>query len=472
MKINKLFLLISVMLISLAGCQQRNDDSQKESESVSEESSVSESSEEIIDVKDESEYEYENRIEEPSSVIHNMEDLKSITDYHAFYKDTDSFDVTIASDYLYSTKQKTVKSEINYLYWYGELVNGVMGISGTVKDETTWTINYQFYDNAVINGHPTTYMLRDLFYQEPTSNRDSDYNEFATEDESKPVADVATTQQLWYAAEHGYRINPIEGSSAEKYYEMSKDLLRRIIKDDMSEYEKVSTIYDYIEHHASYCNESLDLQDSDDPVNYPDVNCARHKAFFIEGFFDNNTVVCDGYSKVYTLLGRMEGLEIVRGSGTSDQSWTSKEVFGHAYCFVKLDGEYYLSCPTWGQINGVIPNAKFALQKKYFLAPKSYMDSYPCTRWSELTFATKSNMLDYFKNTLVTIGSITYKGYVDDSISPNDYLQLMKKNPGSFMDVYFANSTIADSFRSTFTNSGVNRIEVSSREFVLININN
>ena len=455
MKISKLLILISSSLVVLTGCNKNKpvEDS---------------SSEEIIDVKDESEYEYTNKIQEPSSTIHNMEDFKLITDYHAFYKDATSFDVTIASDYVYSTRQKTVESEVNYLYWYGELVNGAMGIAGTKKDATTWTINYEFYKNAYMDGHPTSSMLTDLFYKEPTSNRDATYNNFATEDESKPIADVATTQQLWYAAEHGYRINPIAGSKAEKYYNMSKDLLRRIIRDDMSEYQKVSTIYDYIEHHASYCYEALELPNSEDPKNYPDVYCARHKAFFIEGFFDNNTVVCDGYSKIYTLLGRMEGLTIVRGSGTSDQRWASKEVAGHAYCFVELDGEYYLSCPTWGQNR--ISISQFILEKKYFLAPKSYMDDYPCTDWASFTYATKLNNVDYFKNTSITVGDNTLNAYIEESVTPDNYVQLLKNNNDAFMDLCFVNMSHADTFKSVMVKAGLHYAEINSKEVVFYNI--
>ena len=463
MKINRVVVLLSFAIVSLAGCQKKTTPS----ESI-EESTVSESSEEEVHVKDESQYTYENRIEEPSSTIHNMEDFKLITDYHAFYKDTDSFDVTVAPDYVYETKQKTVDSEINYLYWYGELVNGVMGISGTKKNDNTWTINYQFYNNAYIDGHPTTTMLTDLFYQEPQSNRDAEYNDFATEDVNKQVVDVATTQQLWYAAEHGYRVNPIEGSLAEKYYEKAKDLLRQIVSDDMSDYQKTATIYDYIEHHASYCYEALDLPDGEDPVHYPDVYCARHKSFFIEGFFDNHSVVCDGYSKIYTLLGRMEGLEIVRGSGTSDQRWQSKEVAGHAYCFVKIDNQYYLSCPTWGQQR--VNMSKFVLNKQYFLSPREYMDSsYPCIDWTDLEYAKSTNSVNYFKNIQIVNGEKTLSPYVNSGSLLDDYVELLNGEANCFVDLYFQSVLTKREYKNSMKAEGFQVIEINNSELVVYN---
>ena len=433
---NKLLILLGVSLLVLAGCNKSNSSSDTD---TNETESVETESFDIV----ERQYTYTNKITEPSSTIHNMEDFKLITDYHAFYKDVKRFDLTIASDYVYETTQKTVDSEINYLYWYGELINGVMGISGKEKDKNTWTIEYQYYENAVEDGRETAVRLDDLFYVEPTSDRSSDYDGFATEDKTKPVADVATTQQLWYAAEHGYSINTLPNSSAEKYYNKAKELLRNIIKNDMTDYEKTATIYDYIEHHASYCYEALDLPDSDDPANFPDVNCARHKAFFIEGFFDNNTVVCDGFSKVYTLLGRMEGLEIVRGSGTSDDRWITKEVAGHAYCFVNIDGQYYLSCPTWGQVR--ITQKKFVLHKTYFLAPKSYMSNYPCLDWQDLNYAYGSNISKYFKNIKVEMDGEELTPYITNQ-SYSSYLTQLQKSRGTFMDLYFSDSSVKSSF--------------------------
>ena len=461
---NRLLIILSIALISLSGCNKKPVESESESESETE--TITETETEDSTIYDERNYEYVNKIEEPSSTIHSMEDLKKLTDYHAFYKDVDSFDVNLDFDYMYKTKQRTMESEINYLYWYGELVNGVMGISGTKKSSSTWTITYEYYDNAYINSRETVHPLDDLLYTEPTSNRSADYNDFATEDETKPNADVATSQQLWYAAEHGYRMNALPDTPAEKYYNLSKDLLRNIIKNDMTDYEKVTTIYDYIEHHSSYCYQALEAPDSDDPANFPDRVCAQYKAFFIEGFFDNNTIVCDGFSKIYTLLGRMEGLNIVRGSGTSDTRWTTKEVAGHAYCFVELDGKYYLSCPTWGQQR--ITQNEFVLEKNYFLSPKSYMDSYQCQAWNEFTYATSINNVDYFKNLKKTINGNELCGYINGQ-DPSPYFDLLKVNSKSFMNLYFANSGQRDVFINALP-SGIRFVSITSQEYVFINI--
>ncbi len=371
----KITLLFSSLLF-LVGC------SSTPSESESEEPYI-----------DENDITYVNYIEEPSYEVHDITDLMAVCDYNAFYKN-ESFDVTIASDYTYSSPQGEIYNEICYLYWNSELINGVMGITGEDNGDSTWTISYTFYHNAYVDTAQQYSVMTDLSYRPIEQTRSADYDDFATEDESKPVADVYSTQQLWYAAEHGYRINCIEDSPAEYYYDLAKDVLREIIDDEMDDYDKVSAIYDYIEHRATYSYKATNIPDASDPTNYPDEYAATYKAYFIEGFFDNDSVVCDGFAKVYTLLGSMEGINIVRGSGTSDTSYTTKEVAGHAYCFVEIDGEYYLSCPTWGQ-NTYTTGVNF--NHYYFLTIESSISPYLCTYWEDLTYATSSSNNRWFQ---------------------------------------------------------------------------
>ena len=462
MNLRKLLILSSLVFV-ITGCQKtpkqpsessHSEESKETEESegsiVSEEGDSEEENFEII----ERAYSYENRLEEPSSIVSNIAELAAFVDYHAFYKDVRQFDVTISEDYVYSAPQKKAYNEGCYLYWRDELVNGVMGISLTEKNQTTWTVDFTFYENAVIDGNPTTSMFKDLSYVEPTSDRSEDYNGFATEDEFKPVVDVASSQQLWYAAEHGYRINALSGSPAEHYYNEAKKILKSIIKDDMSDYQKADTIYNYITHHASYCYEALDLPESEDPVNYPDKYCAPHKAFFLEGFFDNHTVVCDGYSKVYTLLGRMEGLHILRGSGTSDHSWITKEVAGHAYCYVEIDDKYYLSCPTWGQMR--LTENKFIVSQTYFLNTRAHMDdNYPCSFWKEYEYADEPNYMDEFKGRFINIDENQYSMYIPlgKSYSPLiNYFKNLAEN-SCYVEIYFASSGQVSSFKNELPKS-------------------
>lgn len=363
------------------------------------------------DYLDERDYLYGNKLAVPTATVSDIRELMAVCDYHAFYKD-ENFVVTLTDDYRYSTDAGDLESELNYLYWHSELINGAMGLTAAKgkTDPNKVLVTYVFYHNAYVESEPYFTAWTDVAYREPNGNRGADYDDFATEDLTKPVCDVATTQQLWYAAEHGYRINCLAGSPAEKYYGMAKDLLRSIIRTDMTDLQKLETIYDYIDHHATYdYTSAYNAPPVPNPKLFPDEYAATCKCFFIEGFFDDpdgGLVVCDGFSKIYTLLGRMEGLEIIRGSGTSDTEWKSRETMGHAYCFVRLGDVWYLSCPTWGQTHS--ETASFT-NHNWFLAPHSFIDPYRCRYWADL------NLYD------------NVKSYV----------------PGNYTDRYFADQTFS-----------------------------
>ena len=446
----KSLIILSVLLLGLTACNKANNEST--SGSVIEEVDPS---------RVENSYNYKNRLKEPSSTIHNIDDLMAITDYHAFYKDVTSFEVNLASDYTYASPQKTMENEINYLYWYGELINGMMGIYGEVKDSSTWTINYVYYPSAIKDGVATTTLKKDVFYKETSGLRNDQYNEFATEDETKPLCDVATTQQLFYAAEHGYRINAFEDSSALNYYDKCKTVLRNIISDDMTDYQKVSTIYDYIEHHATYDYEALNDPDTSDMDNFPDEYAANRKCYYIEGFFDNSTVVCDGYSKIYSLMCNMEGIQAYRRIGSADKRWVSKAVPGHAYCFINLDNTYYLSCPTWGQYR--IGN-KIVTEKYYFLSPLSYISPYDTLNYQDLNLTNSMNNVDYFKNNKVSSGGETLSAYVGLNADSSKYFALLNEND-TYMDLYFSSSSLANNFINN-VGSKINYFQTNDHEYV------
>ena len=251
------------------------------------------------------------------------------------------------------------------------LINGVMGFNAEDKGNNVWEFSYIIYKNAYKSFSPFFTQWNDVLYTTQTSDREDTYNDFATEDDTKPLCDVSTTQQLWYAAEHDYSVSVIPGSPAENYYNKAKDLLRDIIPSNATYLQKLSIIYDYIHHTTTYDYNALYEPDAPNPRLYPDEICAGDKCYYIEGFFDNNLVVCDGFSKIYTLLGKMEGLDIVRGSGTSDKTWKTREVAGHAYCFVKYEGTWYLSDLTWGQFQYSTGGRRSCNYHHYFLKKKT-----------------------------------------------------------------------------------------------------
>ena len=454
----KLILLLPFLLLPLTGCDKDIP-------------LPTPSEPDVTDGNDERNYRYTNKLVKPSFTVSNMKELSAAVDYCAFYK-IEYFDITL-NNYVWSTRNNVLKEELNYLYWYGELVNSVMGMNAQAIKNNVWRFQLTFYKNAYKDTEETKVQLNQIIDFKFAGDRDDSWNNFATDDPSKPVVDVATTQQLWYAVEHGYRVNPIEYSPADYYYDQAKDLLRHNVLSTASSEEKMASIYDLIISTCQYDYEALDYPEPQNPDLYPDETCAGYKAFFLEGYFDNNLLVCDGYAKLATLLGRMEGIEIVRGTGThyTAKDWKSRSVSGHGYTYFKntKDNKWYLACPTWSHIN--VPNTSYyVLTHTYFFASKALMYTYENTNWQDLNYATKSNY-SYYSARKYTYQDKEYDLLLDTVEEANAALETLKKSQRGFID-FCVNPNIENEVFNEITNLITNGAKENEYQGTRLNVLN
>ncbi len=190
------------------------------------------------------------------------------------------------------------------------------------------------------------------------------YDEFVSDDYFI-TQEVATSEQLYWAVEN--RVSPlvVAGSRAESIYNIAKNVLREIIHPSMSEYEKALSIFDWITVHTAYDNADIEkiYTDTKDLAN--PIYITLSPAYYLEGVFIKGVAVCDGFSKAYSLLCNMEGIECIRITGMAGGA--------HAWNKVKVDGNFYLVDITWTEIKAQItnpgdgPNGKEYLTHKYFL---------------------------------------------------------------------------------------------------------
>ncbi|MBQ2876737.1 MAG: hypothetical protein IJE25_06990 [Clostridia bacterium] len=168
--------------------------------------------------------------------------------------------------------------------------------------------------------------------------RADDFDDFAIELREKTL-DVYNSEELWWAVEHGYKPTfPMEGTKAELFYERAKMILRDIITDGMSDYEKALAIYEYLIEAVSYDYDAYYNAGTGDEEK-------RNTCYYLEGVFEVGRAVCDGKSKAYVLLCGIEGIECVRDFGSSVDGGA-----GHAWNYVKIDGEWYMVDTTEGDI--------------------------------------------------------------------------------------------------------------------------
>lgn len=195
-------------------------------------------------------------------------------------------------------------------------------------------------------------------------------------DSVKETMNVSTSNMLYKAVAWGYK--PVfMGSQAEnlkQIYDNAKDALSYIVSDDMSEYEKVHAIYDYIIYNVRYDHDCANAEDKYVSGNLSLNEKMKYYGYYLEGIFldkfykKDMHAVCDGKSKAFVLMCGIEGITAVRISG--EASSDGKNFGGHAWNKVLLDlngtgdKEWYFVDTTWGDVGD---DSKEFLSHAYFL---------------------------------------------------------------------------------------------------------
>lgn len=167
---------------------------------------------------------------------------------------------------------------------------------------------------------------------------------------------VETSEELYWAVENNYTPICVENSRAELIYDLAKNILNDIIGNNMTDFEKALCIFDYICSTTTY-----DKRNFSQVTLLPSYKTTQIPSFYLEGVFLKGVAVCDGFSKAFSLLCNMEGLDCVRIVGSAVQYAATEN---HAWNKVKINGEWYLVDTTWGELSSGFTER---LTHKYFL---------------------------------------------------------------------------------------------------------
>lgn len=195
-------------------------------------------------------------------------------------------------------------------------------------------------------------------------------------DSVKETMSVSTSNMLYKAVAWGYK--PVfmgsQADNLQQIYDNAKDALSDIVSDEMSEYEKVHAIYDYIIYNVRYDHDCANAEDKYVSGNLSLNEKMKYYGYYLEGIFLNKFykkdmhAVCDGKSKAFVLMCGIEGITAVRISG--EASSDGKNFGGHAWNKVLLDlngtgdKEWYFVDTTWGDVGD---DSKEFLSHAYFL---------------------------------------------------------------------------------------------------------
>lgn len=192
----------------------------------------------------------------------------------------------------------------------------------------------------------------------------------------KETMSVSTSNMLYKAVAWGYK--PVfmgaQADNLQQIYDNAKDALSYIVSDEMSEYEKVHAIYDYIIYNVRYDHDCANAEDKYASGNLSLNEKMKYYGYYLEGIFldkfykKDMHAVCDGKSKAFVLMCGIEGITAVRISG--EASSDGKNFGGHAWNKVLLDlngtgdKEWYFVDTTWGDVGD---DSKEFLSHAYFL---------------------------------------------------------------------------------------------------------
>lgn len=192
----------------------------------------------------------------------------------------------------------------------------------------------------------------------------------------KETMSVSTSNMLYKAVAWGYK--PVfmgaQADNLQQIYDNAKDALSYIVSDEMSEYEKVHAIYDYIIYNVRYDHDCAHAEDKYVSGNLSLNEKMKYYGYYLEGIFldkfynKDMHAVCDGKSKAFVLMCGIEGITAVRISG--EASSDGKNFGGHAWNKVLLDlngtgdKEWYFVDTTWGDVGD---DSKEFLSHAYFL---------------------------------------------------------------------------------------------------------
>ena len=260
---------------------------------------------------------------------------------------TTSIDLFMEYDYGSLDKMMDYLSD-NAISIYGYRLNASSTDSNNVKLKVTYTPLATVKTGKVLYTQVASANAAAF-----NSERTNDFSDFAVKKLSSSYT-VSNSDALYYVLEHGMR--PVIASSAtelKRLYSEMEDVLRRCVDDGMTDAEKVRAIYEYLILNTTYDGELLEKVKAN-------ADTDGNRSYCLEGVFEDRLAVCDGISKAFCCLCRMEGIECVRVLGTK----AGKGAVSHAWNKVKLDGVWYIVDATSG---GTIVGNEEVLTYKFFL---------------------------------------------------------------------------------------------------------
>lgn len=248
----------------------------------------------------------------------------TLQEYINSYNDANNPEVKLTvNDRLLELSKQAISNYKERAYLSKDLEMPKEYISGSVN---YYLYNYEskFNDEKVIISGTNNALVK-AKYEAIDVARPSNY---IFDLELKEKYDVSTTEQLFSVVQSGYAPNFVIGSeTAKQVYENCKAILRSICSDDMKDYEKVISIYNWVIKNVNYnydfeksqMDKSLGSTVSDtSTILVGDCIYNYLEAIFIS---EDKLAVSNAIAKAFVLMCGLEGIEAIKVNGKKNATY-------------------------------------------------------------------------------------------------------------------------------------------------------
>lgn len=320
----------------------------------------------------------------------------------------------------------------------------------SATDTILVTLNINYYDTTT----PLTVAAGDYEVTQESSvtpqnyapngkKRANDFSSFKITTNNKGTLVAYTGEQLFQILSAGYM--PIfvgENTTAKQLYNQMCNVLREIVCDDMTDFQKVLAIYEWVcytnkyDHNLSDLSAELEskMDDSLDSLEYS-KQLWDLRGFYLEGmFFDDGQAVCDGIAKAFASLCSIEGIECYKVNGQAIQkSGFTTSSGGHAWNKVKIsnivDTWYAVDC-TWGDNWSGDYDITEILAYDYFMNTDEIFEDSHLNQYHQENYPNTD--VAEFKNYTFTDGGKTYDLYVSSKADLNTEISFLSNSYDCF----------------------------------------
>jgi hypothetical protein len=288
----------------------------------------------------------------PDGRVADFAGLADYVDYHVFYHISS---VVVRPEFDYGGREGLLKD----LYYRSGLIASNASADMITLDGGYIQIVLRYYDSTVlVTGGDLGQIPAILGGARVGGGRSGGFVPAAVDRENGIT--VNNSEQLCWALTHGYKVDPVAGSPAEKLLARATAVLSEVCSDGMTPFEKMYAVYSWFMSNTRYdFTGEVWAGNTRDPERESDMYGALVASFHAEGPLLYGNGVCYGFAKAYAVLLALEGLEVRRVTGHSrgTYGWSafekepsgsfSKDIRTHSYLYVRIDGRDYLSDVTF-----------------------------------------------------------------------------------------------------------------------------